>query len=300
MWLLRNLPPWLGTLIWRYRVALQAVVVSILSYSTALITTYVGNVTPGKDNKFVIVLGGLVVVLVMTLVSTLVDRVIRERERAHQREHNIHKTGYVTLNREINNYIQIVREFSNFSVTHKLQKTVDLMKNAVTQLYETLEAEYGTAVSVEDHIEFEVTFMTNSLKDGKLTIASWANRDGRAPKSLAKRDLDINIYSETETAKLYADENRTVRVVTSTSTSEYKELYPGQKLRIQSSIIYPVVDDTSALLGTLVVHCDRDRFFHFNDVKLWRELLEPYTKRLALARIALDKLVLEHPRQQPF
>ncbi len=289
----------LRTTIWRFRVAVQAVIVSLLSYSTALITTYVENIGPTND-KIVIISGGLIVVVVMTLVSSLVDKIIREREKAHQREHNIHKSGYVTLNREINNYIQILREFEGAGVANKFRVLTDLMKNAVQQLYETLEAEYGTAVSVEDHVEFEVTFMTMSIKDGKITIAAWANRDGRAPKSLAKRDKNPEIYSETETAKLYDDENRTVRIIPTTSDSDYKELYPGQKQRIRSSIIYPVIDDTSALLDTLVVHCDRNNFFCVKDAKLWRELLEPYTKRLALARFAVDRLIGEHPKQQPF
>jgi len=295
-----NLMSWFGTWTWRYRVAIQAIIVSILSYVTALITTYVGNVSPTKDNWPVVVFGGFIVVFVMTVVSILIDKIIRVRQKDQDREHNIHRTGYVTLNREISNYIQIVREAAALPLVEKLRVPMDLMKNAVAQLYDTLETEYGAAASLEEHIEFEVTFMTKSIRDQKITIASWANRDGRAPKSLAKRDAEPDLYADTETAKLYADQNRTVRVITSTQTEEYKELYPGQKLRIRSSIIYPVVDDRFELLGTLVVHCDRGGFFRPTQIKRWRELLEPYTKRLALARIVLDKLVESHPTHQPF
>ena len=200
----------------------------------------------------------------------------------------------------MNNYIQLIREVGSIDPNRLLQRIIELMRSAVTQLYDTVEAQYGTTNSIADHIEFEVTFMTKSIRDGNITIAAWASRDGRAPKTLAKRATDPTIYSETETAKLYADENRTVRVISSTTDVDYRELYPGQKTRIQSSIIYPVVDDAFTLVGTLVVHCDRTKFFSIADIKTWRELLEPYTKRLALARVAADKLVETNGGMEPF
>jgi hypothetical protein len=142
---------------------------------------------------------------------------------------------------------------------------------------------------VSEHIEFEVTFMTRSIIDGQITIAAWMNRDARAPKSLATRSQNPNLYAGTETDHLYQDQNRTPRFVASTDTQTYKELYPGQKTRIKSSVIWPVVDDEFTLHGTLVVHCDRVDFFSKASEKLWRELLEPYTKRLALARVVADR-----------
>lgn len=236
----------------------------------------------------------------MTVISTLIDKLIRQREKQNEREHSIHRTGYVTLNREINNYISIVREFFEITVHCNSNTPVKFIKNAVTELYDTLETEYGAAVSIDEHIEFEVTFMSESYVDGKITIAAWANRDGRAPKSLRMRQTNSDIYSETETAKLYADENKTVRIVESASGSDYKELYPGQKTRIQSSVIYPVLDDAFTLVGALVVHCDKKGFFRKSEVKFWRELLEPYTKRLALAAVAADKLSKQSPSYKPF
>jgi GAF domain-containing protein len=149
--------------------------------------------------------------------------------------------------------------------------------------------EYGYDVRVSEHVEFEVTFMTTSIQDGEITIAAWANRDARAPKSLAERKGDPTRYHGTETDRLYQDPNRSPRIISSTSTEDYKELYPGQKRRIRSTIVYPVVDEAFALQGTIVVHCDEEGFFDSASEKLWRELLEPYTKRLALARLGADK-----------
>jgi hypothetical protein len=159
-----------------------------------------------------------------------------------------------------------------------------MMMRATGDLYATLEAEYSPGTSMMEHIEFEVTFMTQSLIDGNITIAAWANRTGRAPKSLRYRVTDPNFYDDTETARLYSDPNLSARYIESTDETEYKELYTGQKQRIKSSVIYPVADDRYTLLGTLVVHCDKVGFFKSEAQKFWGELLEPYTKRLALAR----------------
>jgi len=72
--------------------------------------------------------------------------------------------------------------------------------------------------------------------------------------------------------------------------AEYHELYPGQKSRILSSVIYPVSSETNELLGTLVVHCNRIQFFLKEDSKYWSELLEIFSKRIALEKCKLDML----------
>jgi hypothetical protein len=290
----------IGTFLWKYRIVVQASILSIVSYSTALLTMYVKSKSVSDDSWLIVIIGAFAVVFVMTLISISSDKILKKFEKAQEREHNIHKTGYVTLSRELNNYIKILRELSDDATTRLGEIPVRLMKNAVSELYDTLEAEYGSAGRIEEHIEFEVTFMTTSLRDGKITIAAWGSRDGRAPKSLTKRDIEPEIYSGTETAKLYEDINRSIRVVERTTGSDYKELYPGQKSRIRSSIIYPVLDDVYTLWGTLVVHCDKDGFFKGDSVKFWKELFEPYTKRLALARIAADKLSERSQRQWEF
>ena len=169
------------------------------------------------------------------------------------------------------------------------QASVRLMHNACRDLYETLETEYGLGVSVSEHIEFEVTFMTCSLIDGEITVAAWANRDARAPKSLATRRDNPSLYAGTETDRLYQDEPHPSICVIHGYIELQRTLSGAKTTRIKSSVIWPVVDDEFALRGTLVVHCDRVGFFSQGAEKLWRELLEPYTKRLALARVTADR-----------
>jgi hypothetical protein len=272
----------------KHPAVIQVVVGAVVAYATGVIINLVTLKTDGTTNFWIILVGGLVMCVVLTSISAALQVFIRANEAHLQREYNAHRSGYQTLNREISEYIKLVR-LVDVSGLDLGQAAIELMKNACRDLYETFETEYGLGVRVSDHIEFEVTFMTRSIDDDEITVAAWANRDARAPKSLARRAADPKIYTGTETDKLYQDANRSPRFVSSTTSQDYKELYPGQKKRIRSSVIYPVVDDEFTLHGTLVVHCDRENSFSESSEKLLREMLEPYTKRLALARVVADK-----------
>jgi hypothetical protein len=67
----------------------------------------------------------------------------------------------------------------------------------------------------------------------------------------------------------------------------YDEPYPGQTNRIKSSVVYPVLSSRNAVLGTLVVHCDKVRFFRTGEGRYWREVLEIFAARIALERARL-------------
>ncbi|MBT2244300.1 hypothetical protein JQK15_12220 [Sphingobium sp. BHU LFT2] len=276
----------------------QAVVVAVVSYASAVIVNLVTADASSNARFWLLVSGGLVACVIMALVATAIDALSRADRVRLEREYATHRSGYQTLNREIGQYISLARQLRP-GAPELAQAVISMMFSACQDLYDTLETEYGFKVSVSDHVEFEVTFMTRSLGDDEITIAAWANRDGRAPKSLAGRKANSKAYSGTETDLLYQDVNRTPRFIESTDGTGYKELYPGQKTRIKSSVIWPVVDDEFGLRGTLVVHCDRHEFFSSKAEKLWRETLEPYTKRLALARVLADR-VAEGPHKPSF
>jgi hypothetical protein len=267
---------------------LQTGLVASAAYVTAVLVNLVTEDSQRGAKFWILASGGLVVSLVLTRIVAWFEDLSRESQEKLDREYRTHRSGYQTLSREISQYIALARRY-NPNDPGIGQAPVELMRNACRDLYDTLETEYGHAVGISEHIEFEVTFMTTSLNDGEITIAAWANRDARAPKSLASRKSNSTFYAGTETHMLYQDHNRTPRFVSTTDTQSYKELYTGQKTRIKSSVIWPVVDDEFALRGTLVVHCDREGFFSNASEKLWREALEPYTKRLALARVLADR-----------
>jgi putative methionine-R-sulfoxide reductase with GAF domain len=106
------------------------------------------------------------------------------------------------------------------------------------------------------------------------------------------REKNIDIYSDTVTASIYRRGLAEPVVVEDTEDShnKYSELYAGQKRRIKSSIIYPVLSDSNQILGTIVAHCDQKLFFKEKDVKKWIEMLEIYSKKIALEKVKLDVL----------
>jgi hypothetical protein len=271
-----------------FRVGIQTTVVAVSSYFGGLLTKYIASTDATGAGFYISISGGFITVFIITLFAVLVDRLTRGAEDSLRREHNIHRLGYNNLSGEITALTKAVREFSTTGRQLYHEHAIAIMKRSVSDLYNILELEYGENESLDNRIEFEVTFMTKSLRDSNITIAAWENRDRRAPKSLSMRKENPDIYVDTETDKIYRDPNKTVRVIENTSTSEYKELYQGQKNRIKSSIVYPVLDDESHLVGTIVIHCDRTNYFVHSRIRFWRELLEPYTKRLALARIISD------------
>jgi len=285
-----------------FRVGLQTIFAAASSYTGGLLTNYIASASTTGAGLYILIFGGFITVTLLTLLALLAERLSSSAYESQRREHNIHRSGYDSLSQELTALTQVIKDYSSAKQTSSHEYATSMMKRSVFDLYKTLELEYGQNESLERRIEFEVTFMTKSLVDHKITIAAWANRDGRAPKSLTMRALEPDIYTNTETDKLYQDPNMTARVIESTSTPElnYKELYPGQRTRIRSSIVYPVLDDESHLAGTVVIHCDRDGFFKPARMRFWRELLEPYTKRLALARTISDIARISEQADAPF
>lgn len=172
----------------------------------------------------------------------------------------------------------------------RLIASVERLMDIVRATYQLFESHFGNAERAEDRIDFEVTFMTKSTKDGKITIPAYANRVGRAPISMLKRADNSDIYKTSVTAQIYEAARPEMRIVEDTghANTSYTELYPGQKERIRSSIVFPVLDEDNRLLGTLVVHCNRPGFFRESERAHWRDLLEIFARRLALERIRIE------------
>ncbi len=170
---------------------------------------------------------------------------------------------------------------------------VDAIQGLVNAAYAAFEANFSSIAGSDDRIDFELTFMTKSYQDGLITIPVAANRDGRAPRSMVLRKTNANIYDDTVTASTYRSQRPAPIIVEDTANEEahYTELYPGQKQRIRSSIIFPVLDDSNQLLGTLVAHCDRPGFFSCQDQKFWFDLMEVFAKRIALEKLKMDRLM---------
>ena len=143
--------------------------------------------------------------------------------------------------------------------------------------------------------------MTKSYKDNYITIPAYSNRPKRAPISMSLREGKPDIYDNTVTADIYRETKPHMHIIENTNSSvdEYKELYPEQKSRIKSSIVFPVLSPQNKILATVVVHCDKDNFFKKNDFKFWNNLIEIFSKYIGLEKIKIDFLVEEY-NYKPF
>jgi hypothetical protein len=159
----------------------------------------------------------------------------------------------------------------------------------VEGLYQILQSQFGNAGSLLDEVDFEVTFMTKSYKDEQITIYAYENRDHRSPRSLVLRAKNPAIYDATVTAEVYRQVRPDMLITEDTGKEAYSEVYPGQRERIRSAIVFPVLSDENALLGTIVVHCNKPGLFKRADAKFWRKLLEVYAKRIAYEKLCLDQ-----------
>lgn len=166
--------------------------------------------------------------------------------------------------------------------------SISHIQDPVTALYQILQSQFGRAGSLLNEIDFEVTFMTRSYIDQKITIYAYENRDHRSPRSLLLRKDDADIYAGTVTAEVYRQPRPDMVITEDTGREPYAEVYTGQRERIKSAIVYPVLSDENVLLGTLVVHCNEPSFFKRSELRFWRKLLEIYAKRIAYEKLCLD------------
>lgn len=188
--------------------------------------------------------------------------------------------------------IQVTIE--NESALKALVTNPDRISAIVDDVYRLFEAKYGESDKLENRIDFEATFITKSYLDDGLTIPAYANRNQRVPRSMRDRERNPSHFDETVAAQLYREKNTVphLQIISATDDPKYgyMEIYPGQKERIKSSLVHPVLSPQNVLVGVLVVHCNRSSFFREDDRRYWTELLELFAKRLTLEKVKLDAL----------
>lgn len=170
------------------------------------------------------------------------------------------------------------------------------MQLAVNCCYSFFEKSFTKNDSLVDDIKFEVTFMTKSYIDGGITIPYSCNKEHRTPISMLERSGNPDLYNGTETAKIYSTYNsnkkpKMLMISNSENNEDYEEVYEGQKQRIKSSIILPVLSHRNELLGTLVVHCDKKNFFKKRKYAFWQELMEIFSVDIGYFKLVLDNCI---------
>lgn len=196
----------------------------------------------------------------------------------------------VTVQREMSQLL----DGPSAAVPHVPHDAQAAIQAEVEALYRALASSQWPAAVLGAPIEFQVTFMTRCEEDDNITIAAWANRAARRPVSLQQQGFRPDIYEDSVTAEVYRETRPKPRLVESTTKAghEYRELYCDQKSWIRSTIVYPVLNRSMDLVGTLVTSCDEDGFFRDSDYGFWCELLEPFAERIALEKGRLQCTVM--------
>lgn len=192
--------------------------------------------------------------------------------------------------------------------THK--KSIELVVSTCLEFFKNSFSQQGNLVN---EINFEISFMSLSFIDNKITIVSSDNNKHRTPPSMLNRSSNPDIYNDTETGKLYEryrvnpSEALAIHIVEDCSTQKkFVALYEGETDIIKSMAILPILSPQNELLGTLVVCVNQVNFFKKQDRHFWNELLEIYSVELGYHYLALkycinhNESILEETFKKPF
>lgn len=285
----QGLSPLKRSLLFSFLLVLPVLLTAVISY----------YVRASLEKTFQVQLIAVVVLFsLFSMFRRYVELKMETLDRVTEAQRNALGQGYATLDAIVarrtkdlhaafNEYKQKAEPKPLFEAT---LASLGHIQSLIESLYDVLQSQFGRIGSLLQAIEFEVTFMTKSYVDGKITVYAYQNRDNRAPLSLLLREKNSDIYDCTVTAEIYRETRPEMHVIEDTAKHAYAEVYPGQKERIKSSIVYPVLSDANELLGTIVMHCNQSGFFRTAEAGFWRMLLEMYAKRTAYEKMCLDLL----------
>jgi hypothetical protein len=277
---------------------LQVFVTALLSYYLAFVGADIGRALDQPDGRVRLLIGfgaSIVIVVILTLLSsfleTIVEGVINKRRQVLA-DANAQVSQCITEKAVRSEAAYSGQAVQMVAVSDDpLRSIQDLVRAA----YRVLDAQYADADGAVpgERISFETTFMA-AEDDGHVTILGWANHEGVRPASLNAREHDATVYDRSVTADIYRQAQTarpTTRIIEDTAdpSENYAELYAGQKARIRSSIVAPVLAPHGNLVGTLVLHCNRPRFFLRGEEGFWSEFVGVFAPRLTLEKMRLDR-----------
>lgn len=279
------LPHWL-------QVVLSASMQAGPFYAAALLSKHIESVAAQASVPAVLADAAVVVVL-LTLVLAVrayFDAVRREANANAEKRRAVIARAHDLVDRIVAQSLAELSDASGAADAALLFGSRTALNRIIQAVYELFEGAFGGGGDAS--VNFEATFMARSYRDGLLTIPAHANKDARAPVSLQQRERNPKIYEQTVSALVHQQESPSPRLIADTERDPaYNALYEGQKRRIRSSIVYPVRNAANGILGTIVVHCDKAGFFDPADEKYWTSVLEVFSKRVAVEKAKMDRLM---------
>lgn len=171
---------------------------------------------------------------------------------------------------------------------------------AINKCYDFFCSSFCSGEILIAETKFEVTYMTRSYKDGKITIPCSCNKEKRTPTSMLSRAHNPDIYKNTVTAEIYREYDDqckpALKIIPDTTNvlpnqSKYHFVYENQNDRIKSSVVIPVFSHRNELLGTLVVHCNTANFFTETQRAFWNEILQLFASEIGKNKLLLDSTI---------
>lgn len=223
-----------------------------------------------------------------------------------------HIKKYVFKDEDLNKYIQkaylaiqdysletqsYFQEIGNKDLNSWVYQNI---QSAVNKCYDFFYSSFGCNKILVEDTKFEVTYMTLSYKDSKITIPCSCNKEKRTPTSMLMREKNPDVYQNTVTAEIYKEYiehcKPSFKIIEdtsqeTTSKTKYHFVYDNQKDRIKSSVVLPILSHKNELLGTLVVHCNTPNFFKEEQRMFWYEILQLFASEIGKNKLLLDTMV---------
>lgn len=249
-----------------------------------------------KSNNTFIIVSLVIFVLALIFVISIVSKKLKNHLFKDEKYNEYIQKAYLAIqNLSLKNQ-EIFQEkcSSSYDKKNMQEWVLQGMQLAVEKCYEFFYSSFGGGVRLIEETKFEVTYMTLSYIDGKITIPCSWNREGRTPTSMLMRSSNSDVYDETVTAEIYKEYEAhckpSFRIIENTETN-YSSIYKNQKDRIKSSIVLPVLSHKSELLGTLVVHCNCEDFFKEQQRNFWYEIMQLFASEIGMYKLLLDYIV---------
>lgn len=280
------------------------VITSILSFCVSILESFIyEKLSTGKDHpsnntslKILLLLSVLIIIIIASFISKKI-KIILLKDGNYNKfiDKAYHETQQLAL--ECQSQFQEIcnRPYKEDDVLTWISNS---MQNTIDRCYSFFCNSFDTGHHLVDDMSFEVTFMTKSHRDDKITIPYSCNKEHRTPTSMLLREDKADIYDETVTAEIYNEYeyNRKTKfkLIPDTLKSgcdnghSYKFIYNDQESRIKSTIVIPVLSHRSELLGTIVVHCNVTNFFKKNKEKFWEAIMQAFSSEMGKYMLMLN------------
>ncbi len=279
---------------------LSNIISAIASILFSLVTNYLYDNIKSEDSSITNIY--IIITLIVFVLAAIIGLSVLSKR--------IKK--YIFKDEDLNNYIQkaylAIQDYSLESQSYLQEKGSKDLKNwflqniqlAVDKCYEFFYSSFGGDKILIEETKFEVTYMTLSYFDSKITIPCSCNREKRTPTSMLMREKDPDVYQNTVTAEIYKEYNEhckpSFKIIENTNREEsskqkYQFVYENQRERIKSSVVLPVLSHKNELLGTLVVHCNTLYFFKEEQRMFWYEILQLFASEIGKNKLLLDAMV---------